>query len=104
MKHGSGGRLIVILSALTLATMSAGPAMAAGKVCNVKSYGAKGDGTTKDTAAIQKAIDACAAGKGGGTVVVPAGTYLIAPIQLKSNIILHLAKDATLLSSPDHAD
>jgi polygalacturonase len=104
MKHGSGGRLIVILSALTLATMSAGPAMAAGKVCNVKSYGAKGDGTTKDTAAIQKAIDACAAGKGGGTVVVPDGTFITAPILLKSNVTLHLEQAATLLGSPDMAD
>jgi polygalacturonase len=78
--------------------------MAAGKVCNVKTYGAKGDGTTKDTAAVQKAIDDCTAGKGGGTVEVPAGTYVVAPISLKSNMTLHLAKDATLLGSPDMAD
>ena len=80
------------------------PAMAAGKVCEVKKYGAKGDGTTKDTAAIQKAVDECSAGKGGGTVVLEAGTYVSAPILLKSNMTLELKKGATLLGSPDHED
>ena len=78
--------------------------MAAGKVCDVKKYGAKGDGTTKDTAAIQKAVDDCSAGKGGGTVVLTEGTYLSAPVSLKSNMTLELKKDATLLGSPDHED
>ncbi len=80
------------------------PALAATRVCDVKKFGALGDGTTKDTVAIQKAIDACAAHKNGGTVEVPAGTFLIAPILLKTNIALHLQKDATLLGSPDHDD
>jgi len=71
--------------------------------CNVKDYGAKGDGTGKDTAAIQAAIDACEK-KGGGTVLLTAGTYVSAPIVLGSNITLHLDKGATLLGSPDHAD
>ena len=84
--------------------VSAQSAMAAGKVCDVKKYGAKGDGTTKDTAAVQKAIDDCSAGKGGGTVEVPEGTFVIAPISLKSNMTLHLAKGATLLGSPDIAE
>ena len=71
--------------------------------CNPRDFGAKGDGTAKDTAAIQRAIDACAA-KGGGTVRLTAGTYLSAPIVLKSNITLQLDKSATLLGSSDHAD
>jgi polygalacturonase len=72
-------------------------------VCDPHAYGAKGDGATKDTAAIQKAIDACEQ-KGGGTVRLTAGTYLTAPIVLKSNITLQLEKGATLLGSTDHAD
>lgn len=77
-------------------------AMAA-KVCDVKAYGAKGDGTTKDTVAVQKAIDDCT-GAGGGTVKVAAGKYLIGPIELKSNITLDLAPGSTLLGSQDVAD
>jgi polygalacturonase len=71
--------------------------------CNPRTYGAKGDGTTKDTVAVQKAIDACEA-QGGGTVELSAGTYVSAPIVLKSNITFQLDKGATLLGSPDHAD
>lgn len=42
---------------------------------NVRDYGATGNGQTKDTLAIQAAIDKCSA-DGGGQVVMPAGTYL----------------------------
>ncbi len=96
-------RVCVVAVAVMLA-MSAVPAAAAGKMCDVKKYGAKGDGTSKDTVAIQKAIDECSAGKGGGTVVLEAGTYVSAPILLKSNMTLELKKGATLLGSPDHED
>ena len=88
--------------ALFLFAASAGVLHAAA-TCNPRDYGAKADGTTKDTAAIQSAIDACEK-KGGGTVELTAGTYLSAPIVLKSNITLHLDKGATLLGSPDHED
>jgi polygalacturonase len=71
--------------------------------CDVRAFGAKGDGVTKDTGAIQKAIDSCES-KGGGTVRLSAGTYLSAPIELKSNITLQLDKGATLLGSPNHED
>jgi Pectate lyase superfamily protein len=70
---------------------------------DVRQFGAAGDGTTKDTAAIQRAIDA-AAGAGGGTVVVPAGRYLSGTIRLKSYVTLHLDNGASLLASPDSAD
>ena len=104
MKTSSSVRLAASFSAVLLIACAGIPARAAGKVCDAKQYGAKGDGTTKDTAAIQKAIDDCTAGKGGGTVEVPAGTFVIAPIQLKSNMTLHLQKGATLLGSPDIPD
>ena len=75
----------------------------AAAACDPRAYGAKGDGIAKDTASIQKAIDACAA-QGGGTVRLSPGTYLSAPIVLRSNITLLLDKGATLLGSPDHGD
>jgi polygalacturonase len=61
------------------------------------------DGVSKDTAAIQAAIDACEQ-RGGGTVKLSAGTWLSAPIVLKSNITLELDKGTTLLGSSDHQD
>ena len=70
---------------------------------DVRQYGARGDGLAKDTAAIQRAIDA-AAQAGGGTVVVPAGRYLSGTVRLKSYVTLHLDNGATLLASPDIAD
>ncbi|MGB7266086.1 MAG: glycoside hydrolase family 28 protein, partial [Terracidiphilus sp.] len=66
-------------------------------------YGAKSDGVTKDTRAIQSAIDACAA-RGGGTVRLASGTFLTGPIVLKSRITLEVDSGATLLGSQDHAD
>jgi polygalacturonase len=71
--------------------------------CDPRAYGAKGDGVAKDTAAIQAAIDACAR-QGGGTVRLLAGTYLSAPIVLRSSIRFQLDRGATLLASADHGD
>jgi polygalacturonase len=71
--------------------------------CDPRAFGAKADGATKDTSALQAAIDSCAQ-RGGGTVHLSAGTYLTAPIELKSGITLELDKGATLLGSPDHQD
>ncbi|MDB6064825.1 MAG: exo-poly-alpha-D-galacturonosidase [Pedosphaera sp.] len=66
---------------------------------NVRSFGATGDGKNLDSAAINKAIDA-AAEAGGGTVLVPAGTYLSGSIHLKSNIHLLIDAGATILGAP----
>jgi len=70
---------------------------------NVRDFGAKGDGTTKDTAAIQQAIDRCSV-LGGGEVLIPAGNYLTGAIQLRTRTLLRLAQDATLTGSADFDD
>ena len=72
-------------------------------VYDVRDFGAKGDGLAKDTAAIQAAIDKATAA-GGGTVELPAGTYVSGTIWLKNNIDFHLCAGATLLGSPDKED
>lgn len=68
-----------------------------------RDYGAKGDGRTFDTAAVQRAIDECAEA-GGGRVVVDGGTYLVKPIQLRSGVELHLASGGRILGSGDWRD
>jgi hypothetical protein len=70
---------------------------------NIRDYGAKGDGTTKDTNAIQQTIDRCAV-LGGGEVLIPAGNYLTGALQLRSRTLLRLATDATLTGTSDFAD
>ena len=70
-------------------------------VFNVVDYGAAGDGTTMNTAAIQRTVDA--AGK-GATVLVPSGVFKTGPIWLKSNMTLEVADGATLLGSENAAD
>jgi len=81
----------------------AGCASVSRDALDVRAFGAVGDGTTKDTAAFQKAIDACAAAN-GGEVMVPAGNYLIGSIELKSYTTLRLEKGVNLLGSPDLDD
>ena len=77
-----------------------GSALDGVRVYNIRDFGAKGDGKALDSRAVQSAIDACAR-DGGGTVLVPAGTFQIGTIELKDNVTLHLAAAATLLGSAD---
>ncbi|WP_242695869.1 rhamnogalacturonidase [Desertivirga brevis] len=65
---------------------------------NVKDFGAKGDGVTIDTDAINKSIEA-ASRQGGGTVYFPAGTYSSYSIHLKSNISLYIDQGATIVAA-----
>src|SRR5579875_759718 len=67
-------------------------------VYNVRNLGAKGDGKTVDTPAINQAIERVAAA-GGGTLVFPAGTYLCFTIRLKSNVGLYLSHGCTILAA-----
>ncbi|HLQ50440.1 MAG TPA: glycosyl hydrolase family 28 protein [Terriglobales bacterium] len=67
---------------------------------NIRDFGAKGDGITLDTAAVQAAIDACNKDQ-GGTVLVPAGVFVIGTIEMKSNVTLHIAAAGKLLGSAD---
>jgi DNA sulfur modification protein DndE len=67
---------------------------------NIANYGAVADGMTLNSAAINKAIEACAQ-QGGGTVLIPNGSYVTGPIIMKSNINLHLAKGALVIFSSD---
>lgn len=67
---------------------------------NVLTHGAKPDGITLNTKAINDAIATCSQ-KGGGVVLVPAGLWITGPIELKSNVNLHLKKSATLLFTTD---
>ncbi len=76
---------------------------AARLILNVRDFGATGDGTTKDTAAIQNALDRCGV-LGGGDVLFPAGAYLSGAIALRSNTTLRLAENAIIAGSPDFAD
>jgi polygalacturonase len=70
------------------------------RVYNVRDFGAKGDGKTLDTAAVQAAIDACNKDQ-GGTVLVPAGVFVIGTVEMKSNVTMRIAAQGKLLGSAD---
>jgi polygalacturonase len=67
---------------------------------DITRYGARGDGTFDNSAAIRQAIAACNVA-GGGRVVIPAGRFLTGPIHLESNVDLHVSRGATLAFTRD---
>ncbi len=87
-------------AAAVAASSGPAPTAAAGSetLRNVRQYGATGDGTTIDTGAVNRAIEA-AASAGGGTVFFPAGVYACYSIRLKSNVSLYLDQGATVLAA-----
>jgi polygalacturonase len=74
-----------------------------GATYNIRDFGATGDGTTKDTAAFQKALDTCAV-DGGGEALVLAGKYLIGSGQIGNRTILRLEPDSIIIGSSDPED
>jgi polygalacturonase len=72
-------------------------------VYKVTDFGAKADAKTKDTSAIQKALDICSE-NGGGTVYFPPGTYLTGSLHLKSRVALYLDHGAVIKASTEEND
>lgn len=97
--------LVLLIFAFFAATSFAEPALPKipDKAFAVSEFGAKADGKTNDTKAISSALEA-AEKAGGGVVHFGAGKYLTGTLQLRSNVGLHLDKDATILFSTDPAD
>jgi polygalacturonase len=93
-----GAAAFVLVAALGLVRAAEVPPA----VYNVRDYGATGDGKTIDTPAINRAIEVAAAA-GGGTVLLPPGTYLCYTIRLKSNIELNITRGATILAADQPA-
>jgi polygalacturonase len=99
----SGLFAVPLTNSLTDRSFAQGTSGVARLNLSVRDFGATGDGATKDTAAIQKALDRCGV-LGGGEVLFPAGTYLSGAIALRSNTTLRLGEGAVISGSPEFAD
>ncbi|RKY09094.1 MAG: glycoside hydrolase family 28 protein [Planctomycetota bacterium] len=95
-------RITAILATAILSGVFATSAQGARKtvVFSVRDFGAKGDGKTLDSAAIQKALDKCGE-IGGGVVRIPKGNYLSGAIFIKSNTTLVIEEGAVLTGSSE---
>jgi polygalacturonase len=98
----SGHQIPVRIAFAVLVLLTAITPFADAAVCDITDFGAIGDGTTLNTAAIQSAIDACS-DKGGGTVFFPAGNYLTGTFWLRDRIRIDLDAGACILGSPNVA-
>ena len=87
-------------SILTVVCLLACTFIQAQVVYDITKFGAKGDGVTMNTVAVQQAIDQCSA-DGGGKVLIPNGTFMIETIRLKNNVTLYLNEGAELKGAGD---
>ena len=95
--------LLVPLAALHAANVSGETNSVRKTIFDIRDFGAAGDATTMNTAAIQKAIDACTA-NGGGQVLVAGGRFVTGTLYLKDHVTLHIASGSALLGSTNIAD
>ena len=100
MKSAATALFLSVLTATAVPSMAAGPRPASFSIAD---FGGKGDGTTKNTGPIIKAIQAVKS-HGGGTIHFPAGVWLTAPFNLTSHITLFFAAGAKLLATTDYED
>jgi polygalacturonase len=98
-------KLTVLLAIVVTGALAVTPGLAhaAGGTFNVRDFGAKGNGSTLDDDAIDKAISAASAAV-GGVVVFPAGTYQSRTVHLKSNVTIQLDKGATIRANATGMD
>jgi polygalacturonase len=101
MRCLSRSAVAAVLALCAVATSAC--AGAGGATFNIVDHGAKGDGATSDTAAIQKALDAAGA-TGGGQVLFPPGRYLSGTIHLRSHVVLQLDAGARLIGTTNLAE
>jgi polygalacturonase len=96
-------KLSLLLAAASLTTAALAQSPAVPGAYDIRTFGAVGDGETKCTDAIRKAIEAATA-KGGGTIYIPPGQFLTGPIHLQSQITLYLDAGAVLRFSTNFGD
>jgi hypothetical protein len=100
---GAFGAMSAGMAASAASGAAKTPSGAGLRVFSVRAFGAVGDGRRLDTAAINRAIDACH-DAGGGIAYAPPGVYLSGTVVLKSGVTLYLEAGATLLGSKNLAD
>lgn len=92
-------KLLMVFAVLTT-TMSIASGAVTDNVFDITSYGAKGNGMTVNTKAINSAIEACEK-TGGGQVIIPKGVFMSGTIHMKDNVNLYLEEGAVLKGVDD---